>query len=193
VTSVLSRPAFSSFNYTSYVLWPVPIQNYVLKLWVTSTICRTPWTGDQPDARPLPKQDSTTQKDKDKRSCRKRESNHRSQRLSDQGLRLSGTNTLFIMWTNVSSDKRTFSTPQKFDLNVMWSNCCTGSVGYDNYNLVKVQCRFTKKLTPGITRWSHCSKWNTLLYRFYDAVSPLKPSRSHVTTDGKSVLVLTRL
>jgi hypothetical protein len=66
----------------------VPIQNYFLKLWIISTTGRTRWTGDQTDARLLPTHDSTTQKDKDKYSCRKRDSNPRSQRPSDQGPRL---------------------------------------------------------------------------------------------------------
>jgi hypothetical protein len=34
-----------------------------------------PWTGDQPDARPLPVQDNTTEKDADTYSCLKRGSN----------------------------------------------------------------------------------------------------------------------
>jgi hypothetical protein len=59
----------------------------LLKLLIISTIGRTPWTGDQPDARPLPTQDNTTQRDIDKRSCRKRDSNPRSQRPSGQGQR----------------------------------------------------------------------------------------------------------
>jgi len=44
---------------------PVPIQNLTSELYETLwTFGRTPWTGDQPDARPLPKQDSTTQKER---------------------------------------------------------------------------------------------------------------------------------
>jgi hypothetical protein len=43
--------------------------------------------GDKPSARPMPIQDSTTQKDNNKHPCRKRDSNPRSQRPSDQGLR----------------------------------------------------------------------------------------------------------
>jgi hypothetical protein len=52
----------------------------LLKLWIISTIGRTPRTSDQPDAGALPSQDSTTQKVKDKYPCRKRDSNPRSQR-----------------------------------------------------------------------------------------------------------------
>jgi hypothetical protein len=37
------------------------------------------WTGDQPDARPLHLQDSTTQKGEDKHPCFERDSNPRSQ------------------------------------------------------------------------------------------------------------------
>jgi hypothetical protein len=51
-----------------------------------STIGRIMWTGNQSDARPLPTQDSTTQKDKDKHPCLKRDSNPRSQRPIYQGL-----------------------------------------------------------------------------------------------------------
>jgi hypothetical protein len=42
---------------------PVPVQNF--NFWTYESIWtfgRTPWTGDQPDARPLPTQDNTTQK-----------------------------------------------------------------------------------------------------------------------------------
>jgi len=43
------------------------------------TIGRTPWTGDQPVAGPLPTQDSTTQKNADTRPCLERDSNPWSQ------------------------------------------------------------------------------------------------------------------
>jgi len=43
------------------------------------TLGRTPWTGDQPDARPLPTQDNTTQKNVDTHPCLERDSNPRSQ------------------------------------------------------------------------------------------------------------------
>jgi hypothetical protein len=43
------------------------------------TFGRTPWTGDQPDARPLPTQDNTTQKNGDTHPCPERYSNTRSQ------------------------------------------------------------------------------------------------------------------
>jgi hypothetical protein len=52
----------------------------LLKLWISSTIGRTPRTSEQPDAGALPSQDSTTQKDKDKDPFRKRDSNPQSQR-----------------------------------------------------------------------------------------------------------------
>jgi hypothetical protein len=73
-----------------YGLGPVtcPNSELLLKLWSTSTSSRTPWTRDQPDARPLPTQDSTTQKHKDKHPCHKRDSNPRSQWPGDQGLSL---------------------------------------------------------------------------------------------------------
>jgi len=43
------------------------------------TFGRTPWTGDQPGARPLPIQDNTTQKNPDTHSCPERNSSPRSQ------------------------------------------------------------------------------------------------------------------
>jgi hypothetical protein len=48
-------------------------------LWIYWTVGRIPWTGDQPDARPLPIQDNTTQKNVDTHSCLKRDSKPRSQ------------------------------------------------------------------------------------------------------------------
>jgi hypothetical protein len=43
---------------------------------------RTPWTGDQPIARPIPKQDSITQRNTDLHPCLERDLNPRSQCLS---------------------------------------------------------------------------------------------------------------
>jgi hypothetical protein len=43
------------------------------------TFGRTPWPRDQPDARPLPTQDNTTQKHADKHPCSEQDSNLRSQ------------------------------------------------------------------------------------------------------------------
>jgi hypothetical protein len=43
------------------------------------TFGRTPWPGDQPDARPLPTQNNTTQKHADTHPCPKLDSNLRSQ------------------------------------------------------------------------------------------------------------------
>jgi hypothetical protein len=43
-----------------------------------STYGRSPWTSDQPVTRPLPTQDNTAQKDKDKHPCLKWDSNPRS-------------------------------------------------------------------------------------------------------------------
>jgi hypothetical protein len=43
------------------------------------TFGRTPWTGDQPDAGPLPTQDNTRQKNVDIHPCLERDSNPRSQ------------------------------------------------------------------------------------------------------------------
>jgi len=43
------------------------------------TFCRTPWTADRPVARPLPTQDSTTQKNADTHICFERDSKPRSQ------------------------------------------------------------------------------------------------------------------
>jgi hypothetical protein len=47
-----------------------------LSIW---TVRRTPWTGDQPDARPLPTQYNRTQKNADTHPCPKRDSNPWSQ------------------------------------------------------------------------------------------------------------------
>jgi hypothetical protein len=47
-----------------------------MNLW---TFGRTPWTGDQPVARSLPTQDSTTQKNADTHPCLQLDSNPRSQ------------------------------------------------------------------------------------------------------------------
>jgi hypothetical protein len=57
---------------------PVPIQNFWTyeSVW---TIGRTPWTGDQPNARPLPAQDNTIQKNADTHPCLERDSNPLSQ------------------------------------------------------------------------------------------------------------------
>jgi hypothetical protein len=52
------------------------------------TIGRAPWTGDQPDAMPLPTKENPTQKDEDKHSCYKQNSNPRCQRPRDQGIHL---------------------------------------------------------------------------------------------------------
>jgi hypothetical protein len=71
-----------------YGLGLVTCSNYFMKLWIISTTGRTPWTGDQPDARQLLTQASTTQKNKHKHPCRKRNSNPGSQRPSNEGLRL---------------------------------------------------------------------------------------------------------
>jgi hypothetical protein len=49
-----------------------------------STRGRSPWTGSQPVTRPLPTQDTTTQKDKDKRPCLEWDLNPRSQYPSSQ-------------------------------------------------------------------------------------------------------------
>jgi hypothetical protein len=43
------------------------------------TFVLTPWTGDNPDARPIPSQDNTTQKNADTHPCPGRNSNLRSQ------------------------------------------------------------------------------------------------------------------
>jgi hypothetical protein len=56
----------------------------LLELRISSTFVRTPWTGDQPDARPLLVQDSTTQKDEDKLLYLERDSNPQSQKLSGE-------------------------------------------------------------------------------------------------------------
>jgi hypothetical protein len=47
---------------------PRPPLSEVLKPCFSSSD-RTPWTSDQPVARPLPTQDNTTQKDADKHPC----------------------------------------------------------------------------------------------------------------------------
>jgi hypothetical protein len=53
-----------------YVLVHVTCSNsrLLLKLWNSSTFPRTPWKEDQPDARPVPPQNSTIQKDEDNTS-----------------------------------------------------------------------------------------------------------------------------
>jgi len=48
-------------------------------LWTYWTVGRTPWTGDRPDARPLPTQDNTTQKNADTHPCLEWNSNTWSQ------------------------------------------------------------------------------------------------------------------
>jgi hypothetical protein len=48
----------------------------------------TPWTSDQPVARPLPTQDNATQKDADKHPCVERDSNPRSRQPTGQDPRL---------------------------------------------------------------------------------------------------------
>jgi hypothetical protein len=53
-------------------------------LWIYQTIGRTPWTGDRPDARPLPTQDKTTQRNADTHPCPEQDSNLRSQHSSDR-------------------------------------------------------------------------------------------------------------
>jgi hypothetical protein len=60
---------------------PVPAQNF--NFWTYESIwtfSRTPWTGDQPDARPLHTQNNTTQKNVDTHPCSGSDSNPRSQR-----------------------------------------------------------------------------------------------------------------
>jgi len=47
-----------------------------MNLW---TFGRTPWMGDQPDARPLLTRDNTTQRNADTHSCLERDSKPRSQ------------------------------------------------------------------------------------------------------------------
>jgi hypothetical protein len=60
--------------------WPVPIQNFNFRtLWIYWTFGRTPWTGDQPDAKPLPTQDNTTQENADTHPCLEQDSKSRSQ------------------------------------------------------------------------------------------------------------------
>jgi hypothetical protein len=51
----------SEFNFSEFV-----------NLW---TFGRTPWTGVQPDARPLPTQDNTTQKNAGTHPCLEQDSN----------------------------------------------------------------------------------------------------------------------
>jgi hypothetical protein len=48
------------------------------------TTGRTPWTGDRPDARPLPTQDNTIQRNADTHLCPEQDSNLRSQHSSDR-------------------------------------------------------------------------------------------------------------
>jgi hypothetical protein len=62
---------------------PLAYPNGLLDLHI-ETFCRTPGTGDQPDARPLPTQDNTTQKHADTHPCPKQDSNLRSQCSSDR-------------------------------------------------------------------------------------------------------------
>jgi len=54
-------------------------------LWIYfHTFGRTPWTGDWPITRPLPTQNSTTQKNADTHPCLEWDSNPRSQCLRGQ-------------------------------------------------------------------------------------------------------------
>jgi hypothetical protein len=53
---------------------PLAYPNGLLDLH-TETFGRTPWPGDQPDARPLPTQDNTTQKHTDTHPCPKQDLN----------------------------------------------------------------------------------------------------------------------
>jgi hypothetical protein len=59
---------------------PVPVQNFNFwnyeSIWTSG---RTPWTGDQPNARPLPTQDNTTQKNADTHPRSERDLNTWSQ------------------------------------------------------------------------------------------------------------------
>jgi hypothetical protein len=57
---------------------PLAYPNGLLNLHI-ETFGKTPWPGDQPDARPLPTQDNTTQKHGDTHPCPKQDSNLRSQ------------------------------------------------------------------------------------------------------------------
>jgi hypothetical protein len=50
--------------------WPVPVHNLFYETYESiRTFGRTSWTGDRPDARPLPLQDNTTQKNADTHPC----------------------------------------------------------------------------------------------------------------------------
>jgi hypothetical protein len=57
---------------------PLAYPNGLIDLHI-ETFGRTPWPGDQPDIRPLPTQDNTTQKHADTHPCPKQDSNLRSQ------------------------------------------------------------------------------------------------------------------
>jgi hypothetical protein len=88
-----STSLYTPLNATDF--FPVALQSFrtlaaphrrFLELFYTYG--RTPWTSDQPVARPLPTQDNTTQKDADKHPCLQRDSNPRSQQLTGQDPRL---------------------------------------------------------------------------------------------------------
>jgi hypothetical protein len=54
----------------------------LMKVLIISVCDRTPCTGDQPVARPVPPQDVTAQQDEGKHSCLERDSKPRSQHAS---------------------------------------------------------------------------------------------------------------
>jgi hypothetical protein len=64
--------------------WPPRIWEVSQGVWTSG---KTPWTSDQPIARPLPTQENTTQKDKDRHPCLQRDSNLWSKCPSNKGPR----------------------------------------------------------------------------------------------------------
>jgi hypothetical protein len=73
----------------SYSLGRTLAASHIRSLLNCSDIYETPWTNDKSLARPLPAQESTTQKGEDKHTCLERNLNRRPQRRSDQALHLS--------------------------------------------------------------------------------------------------------
>jgi hypothetical protein len=82
-------------HWNSFSFFPVALQSLTDLGHLTNRMflelfrhSRTPWTSDQPVARPLPTQDNTTQKDADRHPCLERDSNPRSQQPTGQDPRL---------------------------------------------------------------------------------------------------------
>jgi hypothetical protein len=67
------------------------------EIWIFYTVGRTPWTGDEPIARPLPTQGNTNRKNAGRHPCLDWDSNSRSQCFS--GLRRSMPYIMRLLWS----------------------------------------------------------------------------------------------